>query len=392
MRNILLFAASVTPANRLCYDGVFRYARTAKWNVDIIEYGVAAKKRQHLAADVVPNIRDVLSIRQPDGAIVECAGRPPVLPIADFGELPLVLLSCHPQHAGNINSVHSDNETVTRLAVRELLSLGFSDYAFVPYPEDVIWSGEREMAFFRMVRANGKHAHRINVDGIAHGKDAIGVLVDGIARLPKPCGVFAVNDEMGSKLVSACKLAGLSIPDDVAVVGVDNDESLCEQSQVSLSSVRIDYEAEGFSAAELLGRTMERREGGRRTARAEHLLVDVPGLVRRASSRRCIDARVAKALEHIRLHAVKRVTPGQVAELMGVSRRFADMLFMSVVGQTVFDAIRQVRIDRVKDMLSSHGRSVASIADMCGYRSLPTLCREFKNVTGLSMGDWRKKQ
>lgn len=393
MCNVLLFAASVTSANRLSYDGVFRYARAAKWDVHLIEYGLAAKKRQHLAVDAAPDVRELLKMWQPDGVIVECAGRAPVLPIADFGKLPLVLLSCHPQHVGKSHScVYTDAESIVRVVVRELLLLGFSDYAFVPYPEDVIWNREREAAFFRMVRANGKRAHRIDVGSTTDGKDVIGVLVDGISRLPKPCGVFAVNDEMGSKVISACKLADLSVPDDVAVVAVDNDESLCEQSQVSLSSVRIDYEAEGYMSAELLDRQMKLRASRRRRAKVEHLLVDVAGFVRRASSRRSIDARVAKALEHIRLHALERITPDEIAEMMGVTRRFADMLFLSVVGQTVFDVVRQTRIERVKEMLSAHDRSIASIADRCGYPSLPALCREFKTVIGVSMRNWRNQQ
>ena len=392
-RQILLFAASVTPANRLCYDGVFRYAKIAKWNVHVVEYGLAAKKRQHLAEEAIPNVRDLMKMWQPDGVIVECAGRVPVLPLADFGKMPLVLLSCHPQDAGRMYPcTYSDNETITRLAARELLSLGFSDYAFVPYPEDVVWSREREAAFFRMVKSNGKRAHMIDVGDITEGKDAIGVLVDGVARLPKPCGVFAVNDEMGSKVISACKLAGRSVPDDVAVVGVDNDESLCEQSQVSLSSVRIDYEAEGFMAAELLDRWMQRRNKCRLHAKAEHRPVDVVGFVRRASSMRSVDTRVAKALEYIRCHALEHVAPSQIAEIMGVTRRFADMLFLSVAGQTVFDELRQTRIERVKDKLSSRDRSLASIADECGYCSLQALCREFKSVTGHSMREWRKER
>ena len=296
----------MTPANRLCYDGVFRYAKTAKWDVHLIEYGLAAKKRQHLAEEAIPNVRDLMKMWQPDGIIVECAGRVPVLPLADFGKLPLVLLSCHPQDAARKYScVYFDNNVVARLAARELLSLGFKDYAFVPYPEDVVWNREREAAFFRMVKANGKEAHKIDVGVAADGKDVMGVLVDAISRIPKPCGVFAVNDEMGSKVVSACKLAGLSVPDDVAVVGVDNDESLCEQSQVSLSSVRIDFEAEGYLSAELLDSQMVSHHKRRRAAKAERLLADVVGLIRRASSRRSVDARVAKALEHIRLHALE---------------------------------------------------------------------------------------
>jgi len=391
-KQILLFAASVTTAPRRCYDGVFRYAKTAKWDVHLIEYGLAAKKRQHLAEEAIPNVRDLMKMWQPDGIIVECAGRVPVLPLADFGKLPLVLLSCHPQDAGRKYScVYFDTDVVVRHAARELLSLGFSDYAFLPYPEDVVWNRERESAFFRMVKSNGKRAHMIDVGEITEGKDAIGVLVDGVSRLPKPCGVFAVNDEMGSKVISACKLAGVSVPDDVAVVGVDNDESLCEQSQVSLSSVRIDFEAAGYMAAELLDRQMVLQHKGRRAAKAERLLVDVVGLVRRASSRQRVDARVAKALEHIRLHALERVTPDEIAELMGVSRRFADMLFLSIVGQTVFDELRQTRIERVKEKICSHGRSLASIADECGYPSLPVLSREFKTVTGLSMREWRKE-
>ena len=391
-RQILLFAASATMAPRRCYDGVFRYAKTAKWDVHLIEYGLAAKKRQHLADEAIPNVRDLVKMWQPDGVIVECAGRVPVLPLADFGKLPLVLLSCHRHLAGKGHScVYTDNDVVVRLATRELLSLGFSDYAYLPYPEDVIWSRERGAAFFRMVKANGRRAHMIDVGGIPKGKDAISVLVDGVARLPKPCGVFAVNDAMGSKVISACKLAGLSVPDDVAVVGVDNDESLCEQSQVSLSSVRIDFEAAGYMSAKLLDRQMELHDGDRRQPRAVHQLVDVTGMVRRASSRRSVDARVTKALEHIRLHALERVTPGEIAELMGVSRRFADMLFLSIVGHTVFDELRQTRIERVKEKLSSQGRSLTSIADECGYQSLPALSREFKTVTGISMREWRKE-
>jgi LacI family transcriptional regulator len=198
--------------------------------------------------------------------------------------------------------------------------------------------------------------------------------------LPTPCGVFAANDRIAGCIVAAALKAGLAVPQDIAVVGVDNDIGQCETLPVSVSSVSLDREGIGHAAAGLLSAMME---GGCHSAGS----IDIVGamhVVRRASTRRFVDRRVAAAVEHIRKHACDGVTVPDVVGVMGCSRSLAYLRFAEEVGHSILEEIQTVRIAHAEELLRKGTLSVDAVGDFSGYSSTSEFRRAFKHRTGLS--------
>lgn len=383
-RSILLFEASTTPASRRTYDGIYMYAKEARWNVRTVEYDLAAQKRRH--SHSVCDVRKTLDLWHPDGVIVECAGRVPVFGTKDFGKTPLVLLDCDPQLVGGkAVCIHTDSDAVVRIAAHELLSLGFGDYAFVPHPENVIWNSQRRDSFARLVKLNRRRFHLVPAVREKDESDSLKALARHLSALPKPCGILAVNDDVGRAVVAACEVARIPVPDDIAVVGIDNDESICENAATTLTSIDVDWESGGRLAAELLGMMMDDRT----VEESNTSRYKVKGIVRRASTRRYADAKVAAAVEYIRCHACEGVSRERIAAQMGCGTRSADMRFVAMTGHSVFEEIRSARIEKVKTLLGEAKHQFSAIADICGYPTLADLCRDFRRATGMSMREWR---
>ena len=385
---VLLFQSSFGKPNRDSFDGVFRYAREASWTVQTVCFAEASASR-FTSEPSVSDIRGLLQFWRPDGCIVECAGRSPRMAPPLFGKTPVVFLDCMPSDAGKgAICVSSDSESVAACAAKELLSLGFSDYAYLPHSHNVTWSRERGDAFRRLVRMNGKRFHAYPAqfpegDNMARHN----ALVRWAASLPKPCGVFAVNDSFADMMLRACAAAGISVPDGIAVIGVDDDGQVCENAQPTLSSVCTDNECSGYIAAQLLSRLFS--ADGRRSARSA--TVGASRVHRRASTHLTgyVDVRVRRALEFIRLHVCEGIKVPDVIAEMGCSRRLADLRFREAVGHSILDEIRSARIEQVKYLLCRPGQRISAIADICGFSSLPALCRDFHRWTGTSMRAWR---
>ena len=388
---VLLFQSSFGKTNRDSFDGVFRYAREVGWTVQTVCFADASASR-FTSEPSVSDIRGLLRFWRPDGCIVECAGRAPRMKPSLFGKTPVVFLDCSPSDAGRgAICVSSESGSVAACAAKELLSLGFSDYAYLPHSHNVIWSRERGDEFRRLVLMNGKRFHACPAP-LPEGDDMAlhNALARWAASLPKPCGVFAVNDSRADKMLRACAAAGISVPDGIAVVGVDDDGQVCENAQPSLSSVHTDNECSGYVASQLLSRCLS--AGGRRAARSA--VFGASGVHRRASTRLqgCGDVRVRRALEFIRRHVCEGIMVHDVVAEMDCSRRLADLRFRERLGHSILDEIQTVRIEEVKRLLSGPQQRISAIVDICGYASLSVLCREFRKWTGASMREWRRRQ
>lgn len=387
---ILVFKGSFSQMSRLEMEGIYSCARLHGWSVQTVEYDATGvwRGRQGKRARV-PDVDALLEFWRPAGCIVECAGRVSDVSRGRFRRIPTVYLDRHPStiHQGAV-CVSSDAQSIAHCAVGELLSLGFEDYAYLPWPEETVWSRERGDLFERIVKMSGKTFHSFAADTpigdkLASRRD-VGTWVLG---LPRPCGVFATNDVMAERLVAACAAEGIAMPYEVAVVGVDDEEQLCENAPVTISSVRPDYEKAGFCAAELLGEMI-----GNPSRAVASRTFGALRLTRRTSTRllRCADARILKALDIIRRRACEGLTPSEVAFETGISRRLLDLRFRDVTGHTVLDEIHEVRLWRVKELLSRPTQVVSAIPDLCGYSSLVDLRRVFKHRIGMTMREWQR--
>ena len=394
---VLAFRSDYNEFNRRFYAGIFAKSRAFGWNIQTIEYGRAccSTKLRPVVEREVPSLEQLFDFWKPDGCIVECnVGNSNFLP-KDFKDVPTVFFDWHPSVLPPGSAcVYSGSREVAVCAARELLSFGFEDYGFVPWycPEseeyrlitgdhsnEPIWSFERHQEFARIVGMAGFRLHVF--DGTS--------LEAWLRNLPKPCGVFAANDVVARDVVSACHLVGVSIPDDLVLVGVDDWDEICENTSPTISSVRTDNESSGRIVVELLAELMSKRQ-----VVSRQRTFGVVGLTRRGSSCRFrgADHRVIKAVEYIRCHACEGISPPDVFSVMGCSRSLANLLFRQDIGHTILDEIHAVRLEKVKELLTHTDMDFAAMPDFCGYASLADLRRVFRQRIGYTLGSYRKQK
>lgn len=370
-------------------DSILRYAREEGWRVQCIPYAQAEASRYQLVnCSVAHDIKGLLSFWKPDGCIVECGAAPQQLQPADFGSLPVVFLDRDPDTViGSAPCVCSDAGAIAKAAFDELHSTGIRNFAYVGWYDVVSWSLKREAAFARILAQHGFDLHVLDLKVLCgQTSRQTSRLLKAINALPKPVALFAVNDIIAEQVVNICQTNGLVVPQDVAVVSVDNSPDLCENAMVTISSIPQDHEASGRCACESLRRLMA---GESCPPVVTH---GIGKVVRRASTRRTVhDARVLAALEFIRQYAASGVKVDEVVKVMGCSRRTADLLFNRYVGQSILSALTAARIDCVKDLLREAEMPISVIAHMSGFKSVNDLDRVFKLQTGFSPNAWRER-
>ena len=262
VRTILFFTSAFCQTNQMQQDGARRYAHAAGWRVRTVEYGRAARDRTgDVGVRGAGDIRKLVSFWKADGCIVECGNEPTTLKAADFGALPTVFLDRHPDTIeADAVCVSSDADSVASSAAQVLLELDFNDYAYVGWLEPVTWSEEREARFAEIVNLNGKAFHLFPRSARKVSERRLHAsLLAWLARLPRPCGIFAANDYVAQIVLEACAQLRIAVPDEMAVVGVDNEDRICENTRPTLTSVLPDNDLAGYLAAELLD---ERIKGG----------------------------------------------------------------------------------------------------------------------------------
>lgn len=212
------------------------------------------------------------------------------------------------------------------------------------------------------------------------------VMQDWLLSLPQPVGLLACNDIRGRQVLEACYLAGLTAPDQIAVVGVDNDEMVSALTFPSLSSVSLDCERGGYNAAELLNGMMQGK-----ITEPQRLLVKALRVVPRRSTDVIAveDLHVTRALQFIRDHARNRVGVDDVAKYSKLSRRALEIRFRQFLERSVREEIQRVRLMWVQQFLIDTNLPAWRIAEETGFNSLEYLSRVFRNDRGVSLTEFR---
>lgn len=291
-----------------------------------------------------------------------------------------------------VSTVGTHNRKIAELAADYLMRLGLRSFGYCGVPASTIdpWNRERQETFAQQVEAQ-KHACSIFSVRYkpSHSweqlQEAIGVW---LAPLPKPVGVLAANDVRARHVLEACRRFGYRVPDDVAVLGVDNDDLICELATPPLSSIVQGTEEIGYRAARLLDALMRRRE-----RRVTNLLVDPVTVVERASTDLIAtsDRVAADALRVIRQQACGGIGVSQVARGIGVSRSTLDGHFRRVVGRSVHDEILRVQVNAARTLLAATDLPLDEIARRAGFCHAQYLSAIFKRECGQTPGDYRRR-
>ena len=376
METVLFFVYSnkYICANRIA--GAHRYAERRGWNIQVVE-------RNNRRLDV----KGVIDFWKPIGIIAECGGGIPELSRKMIGKIPLVYLDEDPNgEKGRALYVNSDSPLVGELAAKELLLLNLPHYAFVGWREPRFWSEDRRKAFQAAVRLHGKDCFVFECPPKASDERRKALLGKWIKALPKPCGIFAVHDPVAEDVLQQAAALGLAVPEDIAVIGVDDDPIICERTTPPLTSIGLDFEQGGFLCAQLLDDCI--RDPKFRDAKHRY---GVTSITRRLSTRffKTSDRRVARAIALIRRTACEGVTVPMVAAVMGLKRRMAEIVFRRETGHSIHDEICDVRLERVETLLRNPRQQISVLAEQCGWKSPAALRAAFHAKHSKSPAEWR---
>ena len=359
-------------------SGVYRYAKKVGWQVSVAEYG---RNFESIAA--------ALKFWRPDGLIVE-GGYTELADFrqSDFKGYPAVFCDARASRMRRpYSGVSHDSSVTATLAAKELMSLGFSDYAFVGNLQSREWSEHRRDVFAKTVAANGCGIHVFETCTVQDFDAFREKLRPWLGALPRPCGLLAANDATADIVLRLLRNMRVKVPEDIAVVGIDNDPLICENTTPTLTSVAPDFERSGYIAAEMLDIRMK---GGK--VKDEVRAFASMHVIHRGSTRllKRKDDAIKKALEYIRENMAGGISAIDVIRQIGGSRRQAEYRFREFAGKSIGEELLAVRLEAAKKLLSDPSAPIGSVAARCGYSNDSSLRRAFKSATGQSLSEYRK--
>lgn len=379
MRTVLFLCAAARGSWSETLEGASRYAREHNWLLIDVP--------QPIENDI---LRDVLKQFNPSGIMIDSPylRMPPITRIR-----PLIPAVVH-----NPNSVRTslpiikhDQSVIAELAARELLTIGMRHFAYIEYPQREFWSTERGKAFCERIRSTGgtcrvyrDNAHAVKGSFTAFHDKA---LQKFLTKLPKPVGIFAANDQIASRVIANATMAGFSVPNDIAIIGADNQALYCERSTPGITSIPTEFERGGYLFAELLDRLMTDPSS------VPPISYYAPShIVRRGSTLRTAtnDDTITKALEHIRRNFSScEIRLETVAKEMGLPRCEATRRFREATGRTILDEIQERRLEKMKKLLTETDTNISAVVNFCGYASEGFPKRMFHAKTGMTMRQYR---
>jgi LacI family transcriptional regulator len=383
MRVILLIESS-RQYGRGCLRGIASYVRVhGAWNCLHLE----RDQTKHLAVWIKKWKPQGVIARLEDQATVSLLAKQkiPVIDLLDSLELP------------QITRVWTPPQDVCRSVLDHFLDRGYTRFAFCGYP-GIRFSDRRSDAFVELVKERGfgcdvysdpsgnrkSQYDTRELEGTVNEAELGRWLMD----LPKSVAIMACNDIRGQQVVDACAQVGIRVPDQVAVVGVDNDEVVCDFSQPSLSSVELDLKGTGYQAAAALDAIMREQR-----ANGPDIAVKPLGIVPRLSSDALAvdDEIVARAVALIREHACDGLNVEQILDQLPISRATLERRFARYFNRSPKEEIMRMRLVRAEQLLRETDLTLTEIAEMSGSKTAAHFSVVFKARCGITPGEFRNR-
>lgn len=371
--SILIAAETGLAYGRGVTKGVINYAnRQGSWSIILAAF-------EGLLSQLAAGSR-------PTGLIVQSATADDSRAIREM-KIPAVNIS--DAEAGHpIPTVISDNKAIARRAVEHLCSRGIRNLAFSgPLHE---WYASQRLEGFRQALADAGIAEPVFV----HNPGVSRVLRRGLDPLlkaaPRPLGIVAAHDFVARSVVNAAFACGLRVPEDVAIVGIDNDDLLCEMSKVPLSSVDVSAERIGFEAAAILDRLM----AGQSADPGPYLIPPKSVVVRQSSKTLAIeDEHVAAAIRFIEANLSRPLGVEDILDesAITISRRQLEQRFKTALGRSPAAEIRRLRIEQAKELMDTTDLPLSQVATRTGFPDISFLGKAFRRETGMTATQYRRR-
>jgi len=387
--SILLLVNLSRASGRSILLNVYKYAESRPiWQIRVLQ------------VQEVPE-NEIVSIMQTshyDGIISSEMEIPAVAKFLESSIIPLVVIGtrrrCLQKRTTNISFVACEEESIGALGAKTLLSLGvFESYAYVHYsePEYGYLSFLRKRGFRRVMDAHNKCILTFGGPQIPAKRDKE-EMERWLQSLPKPCALMAGCDKRAIEILDACAQMHIRVPDDISVLSVDNDEFLCNSSSPKLSSITISIGDAGYRAAVELNRLLSKRHA---ITTPRHIQVETKCDVIERKSTKSQDtgkSLVKRALQFISENSSRNIRVKDVVEHLHASRRLVELRFRQHLDESIHEAIDRARMAEVQRKLTNGTAGIQEIARSCGFRNSSYLMTKFKELYGVTMGDYPTSQ
>ncbi len=376
--NVALLAEVSSPHARGLIRGISRFAQTrGPWRLHLLELLRPA------------DIRRSLDAWRCDGLIARVKTQAIADAIAKYS-IPTVNVS-GAATIGRWPRVDTDDLAVCWLSVAHLLERGYRTFGFCGMPH-YEWSRRREALFAAELRRRGHACEAIELASLTLEttvrRPDQRKLVDWIRSLPRPAGIMACSDYCGRVVLEACDEAGVAVPDDVGVIGVDNNELLCELCWPPLSSIAANTERIGFVAAEILAQLLR----GSPPSASESLIKPTRLVGRRSTDATSVgEPVVAEAIRFLRAYACGDIGVLDIAQHVNVSRRYLEQQFQKALGRSIFSEIQRVRLETAQRLLGETKWKLEAIAERTGFKHAARMSAVFQQKLHVRPGQYRRR-
>ncbi len=296
-----------------------------------------------------------------------------------------IILQNYKERTDKICNITGDYFKTGEMAADFFLNRGFTHFAYYGF-KDTIWSRERADGYVSRIKKRGLTVSIRNTDGrktSMHRPDDPNALIGWLSALPKPSALFACDDYFASQIVETCKMCNISVPDEIAVLGVDNDELLCSISDPPLSSIVLDVEDGGYRAAALLHKLMDKK-----ISRTFDIVIPPVRIESRQSTEKYLiaDKQILRIIEYVGKNYAKPISVDDIMRQVPLSRRMLEKRFKKETGISLYQYILRYRVEKLSELLIKTDRSLSESAEACGfddYKNLARVFRKYKNMTPL---------
>jgi LacI family transcriptional regulator len=304
-------------------------------------------------------------------------------------KIPTILAIHDSKYPKDLPVIKTDSFSIAKMASEHLLEKGLKNLAYCGF-DNYDWSNGRKLFFCRFNNEAGYITHiylppkRIKKNDWQNELQHVSAW---IKTLPKPVGIFACNDDRGQHILEVCKINGLKLPDDVAVIGVDNDPMICDLGDPPLTSIALNVESAGYEAAKLMDNLINNKK-----IVGKQILVSPSHIVQRQSTDILAvnDSEVAAAIRYIKTNAKNKILIKDVLKATSISRRTLENRFRKIIHKSIYNEIHHVRVEQISKLLIETDMPISQISSLFNFTDIEHISRYFKKEKGIGLREFRK--
>ncbi len=303
-------------------------------------------------------------------------------------EIPIIIQNYKNRH-NQVSNITGDYFATGVMAADFFLKRGFYHFAFYGY-EDTIWSRERAAGYKQTVEEHGYTLHFLNNNNVHDEQWSFNPLIlsEWLLSLPKPIALFACDDYFALQITETCKMYNINIPNEISVLGVDNDELLCNISDPPLSSIVLDVENGGYKAGKLLHMLMNKE-----ISQAQDIVINPVRIEYRESTEKYAikDHHIEKVLQFVEDNYSKHLSISEIMKKVPLSRRVLEKKFKKELGMPIYQYVQSFRVEKFTELLLKSNLPLPEIAMLCGFEEYKNVSRVFVKRKQMTPLQYRNK-